>query len=262
MARKKPTVLKPVRVSASIQRNYRARLQASNQQYKKQVDKKVKRILARIENFDRTDPDEFFKQVERAKKDVAGLKRNLDAANKRSEKAVDQFVAATNKENKKRTVNSFSKKLKPEQVEAIIAEKAAITDKRLAKLKANYKKSITSANADYSDRVQKALFKSLGDPNFDAKRARKEIRRSKGIVTRRIKNTVVNQTHEANAVLNKTRQTALGAKSYKWQTKEDDVVRITHKEHNRKVFTWAKRPVTSGHPGEDPGCRCIAIPVI
>ena len=262
MPRKRPTVLKPVRVSASIQRTYRARLQASNQAYKKQVDKKVKKILARIENFDRTDPDEFFKQVELARKDIDGLQRNLAAANKRSEKAVDVFINKTNAENKARAVKSFGPQLGTEKVEAIIAEKNALSDKRLKKLSNDYKKSIRAANQAYSDRVQAALFKSLGDPNFTAAKARKEVTRSKGIVTRRIKNTVVNQAHEANAVLNRVRQAALGAKSYRWQTKEDSKVRKTHKAHNRKIFNWAKRPVTSGHPGEDHGCRCIARPVI
>lgn len=50
-------------------------------------------------------------------------------------------------------------------------------------------------------------------------------------------------------------------KYYVWYTREDDKVRATHGERHGQVFSW-DNPPEGGHPGEDYGCRCLAIKYI
>lgn len=49
-------------------------------------------------------------------------------------------------------------------------------------------------------------------------------------------------------------------KLYIWTTKLDDQVRPSHAANNGKIFSWDNPPST-GHPGEDYGCRCEAKPL-
>jgi SPP1 gp7 family putative phage head morphogenesis protein len=48
---------------------------------------------------------------------------------------------------------------------------------------------------------------------------------------------------------------------YIWQTAGDEKVRTSHAANSGKIFAWDKPPPT-GHPGTEPGCRCVAIPYI
>ena len=47
---------------------------------------------------------------------------------------------------------------------------------------------------------------------------------------------------------------------YVWWTKDDLQVRSSHAARDGKIFNWNKPP-KGGHPGQDYGCRCRAIPV-
>lgn len=47
--------------------------------------------------------------------------------------------------------------------------------------------------------------------------------------------------------------------SYVWRTREDEKVRPSHAANDGVIFAW-DAPPTTGHPGEDFGCRCIAEP--
>lgn len=44
---------------------------------------------------------------------------------------------------------------------------------------------------------------------------------------------------------------------YVWRTRNDEKVRSAHRAREGKKFYWYKPPV-DGHPGQAPGCRCIA----
>ena len=46
---------------------------------------------------------------------------------------------------------------------------------------------------------------------------------------------------------------------YIWRTRRDGKVRPSHAVNNGKIFSWDNPPST-GHPGEDYGCRCMAEP--
>ena len=59
-----------------------------------------------------------------------------------------------------------------------------------------------------------------------------------------------------------------GVNYYKWSTSGDQRVRPDHKRLNNRIFSWDEPPIVDtatgrrAHPGEDFGCRCVAIPVI
>ena len=60
----------------------------------------------------------------------------------------------------------------------------------------------------------------------------------------------------------------IGVSKYQWSTSQDVRVRADHRALNGQIFDWEHPPVTNkqtgarNSPGEDFGCRCIAIPVL
>ena len=67
--------------------------------------------------------------------------------------------------------------------------------------------------------------------------------------------------------LNESRQRAAGGKLYRYTTRGDDRVRDTHRAaaranvgHGPGVYSW-DAPPEIGHPGSEPGCRCVATAV-
>lgn len=61
---------------------------------------------------------------------------------------------------------------------------------------------------------------------------------------------------------------AIGSLTYVWSTSHDERVRKSHRALNGSTFFWDDPPVTNpqtgakNNPGEDFGCRCVAMPVI
>ena len=60
------------------------------------------------------------------------------------------------------------------------------------------------------------------------------------------------------------RYKSVGVQKYRWSTAGDTRVRPEHKALNGKIFSWDNPPLSTGgkHPGEDFGCRCVAIPIL
>ena len=60
----------------------------------------------------------------------------------------------------------------------------------------------------------------------------------------------------------------VGIDNYIWSTSHDSRVRHDHRELQGKVFSFSNPPITDkatgarNNPGEDFGCRCVAIPVM
>jgi len=61
--------------------------------------------------------------------------------------------------------------------------------------------------------------------------------------------------------LNEARQKELGLDEYTWETMEDDLVRPEHAKLHGKRCRWDDPPAI-GNPGDPPGCRCQATPVV
>ena len=83
------------------------------------------------------------------------------------------------------------------------------------------------------------------------------------------------QVATLNAQITQAQQRDAGVSRYKWSDSRDSRVRECHREFDGKIFSWDDPPegwyytkskgrVYTGrkcHPGEDIGCRCVAIPV-
>ncbi len=76
---------------------------------------------------------------------------------------------------------------------------------------------------------------------------------------------------ETSLLLSKFRQTRYqdaGIQKYRWSTSHDERVRRDHKVLNGTIQTWDQPPVTDrntgkrNHPGEDWGCRCVAVAIV
>lgn len=65
-----------------------------------------------------------------------------------------------------------------------------------------------------------------------------------------------------------TRYQDVGIQRYRWSTSNDERVRKDHKDLNNKIYDWSNPPIVDrvngrrAHPGEDFGCRCVAIPIL
>ena len=81
------------------------------------------------------------------------------------------------------------------------------------------------------------------------------------------------ESSKVNAALTEVRSRSVGVKAYMWSTSDDQRVRSTHKLVNNVLFFWDDKPTflykaksgkiseMTGHCGEFPNCRCVALPV-
>ena len=93
----------------------------------------------------------------------------------------------------------------------------------------------------------------------------KEIRRIYGVSKRRADFIARDQCSKLNGQITKAQQIDAGLEEYVWRTTGDERVRNSHRALNGRKFRWDEPPEnTDGrtcHPGEDYGCRCVALPV-
>ena len=70
------------------------------------------------------------------------------------------------------------------------------------------------------------------------------------------------QTSKLVGELNQARQEQVGITAYIWSTSGDGRVRPTHRDNDGLTFLWSSPPPTTGHPGHDVQCRCVALAVL
>jgi SPP1 gp7 family putative phage head morphogenesis protein len=117
---------------------------------------------------------------------------------------------------------------------------------------------IKSIPPQYLEKVQAAVTQGLSrsDDFFSIRQSILEI----GESTRtRAKLIARDQVTKLNAALTENRQQSLGITEYIWRTSNDDRVRPAHAANDGKTFAWDSPPST-GHPGTEVLCRCIAEP--
>ena len=129
-------------------------------------------------------------------------------------------------------------------------------------------KAATKANIELIKSIPEQHFEKLGNAiekrmasGVRFEELAKEIERIGDVTESRAKLIARDQTSKMNSAFNQARQTSLGIERYRWQTSGDERVREDHAENDGKVFSWNDPPTTTGHPGEDINCRCVAIPV-
>lgn len=97
---------------------------------------------------------------------------------------------------------------------------------------------------------------------------RKMLESNYGVSRRKAEFLARQETSLLVSKMRETRSRDIGSTRYRWSTSHDERVRHDHKDLNAKIFDWTQPPVTNrktgarNHPGEDFGCRCIAIALI
>ena len=90
---------------------------------------------------------------------------------------------------------------------------------------------------------------------------------------KRLKQIAVNEVGNIFSQLTKTYQKEANIDFYMWQTMRDEKVRSSHRKREGAFYFWEKQeaievegvmvnPAPDFHPGEDYGCRCLAVPII
>jgi len=118
---------------------------------------------------------------------------------------------------------------------------------------------IKRIHKSYFVRVRKAITQGFasGQSSFSLKR---DLIKIAGIEYRHARLIARDQTSKLNSNLNKIRQKNVGVTHYIWRTVGDERVRPDHASNNGERFSWKDPPATTGHPGNDIQCRCVADP--
>ena len=94
------------------------------------------------------------------------------------------------------------------------------------------------------------------------------IRENYGVSQRKAQFLARQETSLLMSKFRETRYGQIGVKRYRWSTSHDERVRSDHKHLNGKVFSFDSPPVTNArtgarnNPGEDFGCRCVAVGLV
>ena len=94
------------------------------------------------------------------------------------------------------------------------------------------------------------------------------IRENYGVSQRKAQFLARQETSLLMSKFRETRYGQIGVRRYRWSTSHDERVRSDHKHLNGKVFSFDSPPVTDArtgarnNPGEDFGCRCVAVGLV
>lgn len=93
----------------------------------------------------------------------------------------------------------------------------------------------------------------------------RQIQEAYGVEKRHARFIALDQMSKLNARITQKEHEDAGVVSYEWSDSGDRRVRESHRRLNGQVFEYRNPPVTDYgrrcNPGEDFGCRCVAIPV-
>lgn len=116
---------------------------------------------------------------------------------------------------------------------------------------------------DYTlDEIRGRLLRHLESPQEDLR----EVLRAQGTLHEgQIAVIVESHTRRLMSQVLRRQVMALGGDRYLWRTRMDERVRHSHADLNGYVVSWAHPPEASpgrhAHPGEEWGCRCVALPL-
>lgn len=119
---------------------------------------------------------------------------------------------------------------------------------------------ITRMGSDRIDRIRGLVLENVA-AGYTSARIEAELAEQLGVGTGRARLIAQDQVSKLNANMTMIRQRAAGVAEYEWSTSRDERVRPTHKANQGKRFRWDRPPSSTGHPGHDIRCRCVALPV-
>jgi SPP1 gp7 family putative phage head morphogenesis protein len=103
---------------------------------------------------------------------------------------------------------------------------------------------------------------------FRAEKLARQIEAEVGVSRRKAKFIARQETSLMVSKYRQVRYEAAGVSKYEWSTSQDRRVREDHKKLDGRIFSWDSPPIVDSatgrraHPGEDFGCRCLALPII
>lgn len=176
----------------------------------------------------------------------------------------NQFVGSIVIDQKRRTVKEISRilNLSPKKVLSIniIADDKYLeefVDRSIA-LNVSLIKTIPE---QYFERVEKAIKSGFLEGKL-TKDIGKDLQEIYDITDRRSQFIARDQVASINGNITKERQDHLGLESFVWFTVQDERVRESHDELNRRIFSWQFGAINERGetiwPGTDFNCRCTA----
>jgi SPP1 gp7 family putative phage head morphogenesis protein len=130
---------------------------------------------------------------------------------------------------------------------------------------ANNAKLIGSMSGDYVNKVMSSVRRHTQAGHrpvvFEAL-IRKDLKKQFKTVKNKARLIARDQVNKLNGNLTQMRQTGLGIDRYTWRTSRDERVRPSHRVKEGNVYSWDDPPSDTGHPGNDPLCRCSAEPYL
>jgi SPP1 gp7 family putative phage head morphogenesis protein len=161
----------------------------------------------------------------------------------------------------------FTKTVTPESIEVPMEKNPVLTEALTKGYKSNLDLYINDWKEEQIERLRSQVFENVergyrADKMVDILESEYGVTRSKAKFLAR---------QETSLLVSRYRQEKYqeaGIGEYIWSTSHDERVRDGHKILDRKKFSWDHPPIVDqstgrrANPGEDFGCRCLAVPVM
>jgi SPP1 gp7 family putative phage head morphogenesis protein len=146
-----------------------------------------------------------------------------------------------------------------------------LTERQKQDMMETYQQNLTGYLEDWKQEAIERL-KEKTQKNailgYRADRLEQIVKSEFGVTKKKAKFIARQETSMLVSKFREERYTAAGIGSYIWSTSHDRRVRDDHADLDHKVFSWDSPPIVDkstgrrANPGEDFGCRCLALPVV
>lgn len=149
-----------------------------------------------------------------------------------------------------------------------IAIPPKLTDAQRGIIAAEWGQNLDKYVKDWTEQNILKLRQEVQTNAFDGRRSQemvKHLQANYGVTKRKAEFLARQETSLLMSKFRETRYRDMGANTYRWAGSMDARERPDHKALEGKVFDWTSPPVVDqrtgrrGHPGEDYGCRCVAV---
>lgn len=182
----------------------------------------------------------------------------------------ENIVIPGSEDQSKKTLSDLHKqfeKVTPKDLEIPVALHDYKEEQMIKDYTANINRSIEDMSAEMTYRLRQRVEYSVGQ-GIRASKLKDILITEYGIAANKAKFIARQETSLFTAQYREIRYTDAGLNEYQWSTSSDERVREDHKLLNGMIFSWDNPPITNratgarNNPGEDWGCRCVALPVI
>jgi SPP1 gp7 family putative phage head morphogenesis protein len=146
-----------------------------------------------------------------------------------------------------------------------------LTEQQQKNITDDYKKNLHLYIEDWKqDQIERLREKTQANAalGYRADRLAKIVKSEFGVSKSKAKMIARQETSLFVSRYRQERYTTAGIRQYIWSTSHDERVRKDHRDLDHKIFSWDEPPVVDtatgrkANPGEDFGCRCLAMPMI